>query len=364
MDKTILHSGILTGIAVSWFRYPEASALLFHYVYGDGSDLSLSADYFRESGYLKEKIAALGIGQHGAIGLRQQDDWRLALTLNPYYLDVTEQQVVLFHPHIAFAPLDSQRVPTIVPIGKLKIRVFDNLVSALEPKPFRAYAVWETNATSHSPFTVVRVDPRHDKLALFHRDEAGQAFNRFGRLGAWLEQRQQHLRFAMNAGMFHADFSPVGLLVMDGKEIAPLNLEAGTGNFFMKPNGVFFVTKNGAGVVESSKYPVVAHDVLLATQSGPLLVRHGIIHPALRAGSPSKYIRNGVGVAGDTVMFAISDKPVTLHEFAVFFRDQLHCQDALYLDGAVSGLYAPELNRYDNRADLGVMIGVVQAGIL
>ena len=143
LDKAALHSGVLTGVAVSWFHYPEASALLLHYVYGDGSDLQLSADYFRKSVYLKKKIAALGIGRHELIGLHQQDDWRLALTLNPYYLDITEQQVVLFHPRIAFASLDAPRVPTIGPIGQLRIRVFDNLVSALEPKSFRAYAVWE-----------------------------------------------------------------------------------------------------------------------------------------------------------------------------------------------------------------------------
>lgn len=214
-------------------------------------------------------------------------------------------------------------------------------------------------ANVSSDYDVVRMNPLEQRIGLFLYDDKGQVFNRFERLAGWLELHQQHLSFAMNAGMFHANFSPVGLLIIDGKEIAPLNLNTGTGNFFMKPNGVFFVTKMDAGIVESSEYPVVVDEIVMATQSGPLLVRHGVIHPALRADSQSKYIRNGVGVAGGNIIFVISNKPVTLHEFALFFRDQLHCPDALYLDGAVSGLYSQELNRNDNRADLGAMIGVI-----
>jgi uncharacterized protein YigE (DUF2233 family) len=45
---------------------------------------------------------------------------------------------------------------------------------------------------------------------------------------------------------------------------------------------------------------------------------------------------------------------------AIFFRDTLHCQDALYLDGSISGIYSVELNRNDVTVDLGPIIAVVR----
>ena len=211
-----------------------------------------------------------------------------------------------------------------------------------------------------SRFTVVRIDTRTEHLEMFLHDEAGKPFNRFERLSSSLTARNKRLRFAMNAGMFQSDFSPVGLLVLGGREEAPLNLTSGSGNFFLKPNGVFLVTPSGPRVVESSEYPAFAKSVLLATQSGPLLVRNGAIHPGLSAGSKSRLIRNGVGVSETTAVFVISEQPVTLHEFASYFRDNLHCLDALYLDGTVSSLHSIALHRSDFKANLGPIIGVVE----
>src|SRR6185436_15174897 len=106
--------------------------------------------------------------------------------------------------------------------------------------------------------------------------------------------------------------------------------------------------------------PALAHDVRLATQSGPLLVRNGVVNPAFDAASPSRVIRNGVGISKNTILFVISEQPINFYEFAVFFRDELQCQDALYLDGVVSSLYSVNLRRNDSRADLGPIIGVIQ----
>jgi uncharacterized protein YigE (DUF2233 family) len=209
-------------------------------------------------------------------------------------------------------------------------------------------------------FTVTTIDPARQDVQLFLNDEAGQPFHGFSRLAAWLQARRQRLVFGVNAGMYHPDFTPVGLLVQDGKQVAPLNLADGIGNFFLKPNGVFLISKSGPKIVESSAYPAVAKDVRLATQSGPLLLRNGVIHPAFHPESASRYIRNGVGVVGGKAIFVISNHPVTFHEFAVFFRDNLHCKDALYLDGSVSSLYSRELGRNDAAARLGPMLGVVE----
>ncbi len=215
-----------------------------------------------------------------------------------------------------------------------------------------------TPAGAPPRYTVVKIDLRKDRLALFLRDDTGVEFKRFDRLESWLAARNRQLVFAMNAGMYHADFSPVGLLVQDGREVSPLNLSDGAGNFFLKPNGVFLVSGTRPRVVESSEYPAVSKDVRLATQSGPLLLRRGVVHPAFIPDSDSRKIRNGVGVSGHTAVFVISEDPVNFYEFALYFRDVLHCRDALYLDGTVSAMHSLALRRSDFVRDLGPILGV------
>ncbi len=183
-------------------------------------------------------------------------------------------------------------------------------------------------------FTVCRVDVREEHIQLFHRDETGQPFKRFDRLVPWLEARGQKLTLAMNAGMYHGDFSAVGLFVAGGKQLVPLNTANAYGNFFLKPNGVFAVTDKGARVIEASEFPKLHERVTVATQSGPMLVIGGKLHPAFKAGADSRLFRNGVGVPSTGIaLFVISEAPVNFYEFATLFRDKLHCPDALFLDG-------------------------------
>ena len=209
--------------------------------------------------------------------------------------------------------------------------------------------------------TICRVDLRIDTLKLFLRDDRGRPLKSFAGLERLLQARGQKLLFAMNAGIYQPDLSPVGLCMAEGKQLAPLNLKDGNGNFFLKPNGVFLVMDGRALVVESSKYPALTGNVSLATQSGPLLVAGGQIHPKFNAASTSRLIRNGVGVkASGEAVFAITEDPMSFSEFAKLFRDQLKCPDALYLDGAISSLHAPLLKRSDKKTDLGPMIAIVQ----
>jgi uncharacterized protein YigE (DUF2233 family) len=209
--------------------------------------------------------------------------------------------------------------------------------------------------------TVCRVNVQRERLQLFLRDAGGEPFKSFEAVERSLEIRGQKLVFAMNAGMYQRDFSPVGLYLAGGRQVAPINTSTGYGNFYLKPNGVFLVTDAGARIVESSEYPQVTNRVILATQSGPLLVRNGKIHPAFNAKSESRLIRNGLGVPSpDVAIFAISDVPVSFHEFATLFRDVLKCPDALYLDGVISSLHSLQLKRSDKKTDLGPIIGVVE----
>ena len=208
-------------------------------------------------------------------------------------------------------------------------------------------------------FTLCRVDLKKESLQLFLRDDAGQPLKSFERLDQWLGVQGQKLAFAMNGGMYHGDMSPVGLCVQNGKELAPLNLANAEGNFFLKPNGIFLISDQGARVIVSEEYPALREKVSLATQSGPLLLRNGRMHPAFKEGSKNILFRNGVGVVSPTeVVFAISEETVNFHELATLFRDTLKCKDALFLDGTVSSLHAEALKRSDKKMDLGPMLGI------
>ena len=221
-------------------------------------------------------------------------------------------------------------------------------------------ALAHTAVAADPRFTVVTVDPATQALHLFLNDQAGVPFKSFERLDAWLAGNGQRLEIAFNAGMYHADFAPVGLLVQDGKQVAPLNLADGKGNFFMKPNGVFMLGKDGPRVVEAGAYAAASKEVRLATQSGPMLVIDGAIHPAFNPESISRFVRNGVGVVDGKAVFVISNYPVTFYELAEYFRDTLHCRNALYFDGAVSSMYSRALGRRDAGSPLGPIIAVTK----
>lgn len=202
-----------------------------------------------------------------------------------------------------------------------------------------------------------------EDLRLFLDDAAGAPLGTFERLRETLASGER-LVFAMNAGMYHPDRSPVGLYVEAGRQIGRLVRRATGGNFGLRPNGVFCIGPDRLAVVETESFAAHPPDCRYASQSGPMLVIGGTLHPRFLPGSPSRNIRNGVGVSADgrTAWFAISDSPVTFHAFARFFRDRLGARDALYFDGSISRLYAPELGRDDIGFPMGPMVGLVAPG--
>ncbi|MGH6658231.1 MAG: phosphodiester glycosidase family protein [Sphingomicrobium sp.] len=163
--------------------------------------------------------------------------------------------------------------------------------------------------------------------------------------------------FAMNAGMFGLDGRPIGLAVVDGTPVHAINLRDGGGNFHMKPNGVFLVRTSGrAEIVESGRY-TPSPDIRIATQSGPMLVVGGKVHPKFEDDGDSHNMRNAVGIApGGTPLFVMTEDPVSFGKMARFFRDELHSRDALYFDGSVSSLWDPASGRMDEFTDLGPII--------
>ncbi len=165
----------------------------------------------------------------------------------------------------------------------------------------------------------------------------------------------------MNAGMYRQDLQPVGLYIQSAREIHAVNQRGGSGNFHLKPNGIFYFGARTAGVMETQAFVKSRLKPDYATQSGPMLVLNGMIHPKIQPNGTSQKIRNGVGVRdGHIVIFAISEDPVTFYRFASLFRDRLSCANALYLDGSVSSLYAPGLGRTDGLRPIGPIIGIVE----
>lgn len=206
-------------------------------------------------------------------------------------------------------------------------------------------------------FTVCSV--ARGKVEVRTSDAAGYPYRSFVALEAALARRAERVAFAMNAGMFDEDGRAIGLLIEDGKQLHAINLRKGGGNFHLMPNGVFLVRRNGSAEIMTSPQFKPAADIAFATQSGPMLVIDGKVHPRFEINGTSRHVRNGVGIAPDgTPIFAISNDQVSFGKLARFFRDELKTRDALYFDGSVSSLWDPANNRRDAHVLLGPMVVV------
>jgi uncharacterized protein YigE (DUF2233 family) len=213
----------------------------------------------------------------------------------------------------------------------------------------------ETVEFDGASLLVYRLDPKVEKLELFLLTQDARRSPTFEQLDRDLSAKGKRLKVAMNAGIYEPGFRPSGLHIADGKTFVALNTGGPspkaspsdpTPNFYLLPNGVFFIRQDGtAGVLATQFYATSGETPRLATQSGPLLLAGGKIHPVFREGSPNRLLRNGIGVdSKGRVVLVSSVRPpgqgrINFFSFARLFRDQLDCQDALYLDGDISHLH-------------------------
>jgi uncharacterized protein YigE (DUF2233 family) len=232
-----------------------------------------------------------------------------------------------------------------------------------------AYAVegLEVSCVTHheATYVVLRVDLRAARIKTLWKNSAGAPYGS-------LDEAYRHiggdLLALTNAGIYSESHTPEGLHVEGGVTLSPLNLNSGEGNFYWRPNGVFYVADDGAGIIESEKFnsPSGRAGIQEATQSGPLLVIDGEMNQDLKPDSRSLYVRNGVGVKSpDEVYVVISEGEVNLYDFASVFKERLHCRDALYLDGCVSQMYLPARGVYvpeqrQCKKELVGLLGVVK----
>nr|WP_312822422.1 phosphodiester glycosidase family protein [Acinetobacter oleivorans] len=198
------------------------------------------------------------------------------------------------------------------------------------------------------------------QLRLFLKNSTNQRYYKsFNNIQKNLKQCER-LSFAMNAGMFHPGFSPVGLYVEQAKVIQPLNENKGLGNFFLQPNGVLGWNKKQAFILTTQQYSRRDLNVEYATQSGPMLVIDGKINSLFLPDSQSNKIRNGVGIRNNKLYFVISKNSVSFYRFAQFFQRNLKVEQALYLDGSISSLYVQKNKRNDQLFEMGPIVGSVE----
>lgn len=195
-------------------------------------------------------------------------------------------------------------------------------------------------------YKVYVVKLREANIQMVWKDKDGEPLSNFNRLRDQMRSDKREMVFAMNGGIFNPELEPVGLYIEKGRQMRSLNLKDAPGNFFLKPNGVFYIDENDkAGIISSDKFEqaVTGKDIRYAQQSGPQLLIDGEIHSAFTEGSVNQTVRNGVGIIDEnTVVFAISQIKVNLHEFASMFKEKYGCLNALYLDGTISEIYGKE----------------------
>jgi uncharacterized protein YigE (DUF2233 family) len=223
-----------------------------------------------------------------------------------------------------------------------------------------SYLLSRKSTAPDDRFVSYTVDTKKQDIKFYWKNDTGEIFRSINSLNNWLASKNKNLIFAMNGGMFKADNSPQGLFVENGNEIRALDTATGSGNFYLMPNGVFFITTNNEPIIcKTTKYKEFAN-IKYATQSGPMLVINGQIHSAFKKGSTNLNIRNGVGILpNNTVLFAMSKNEINLYDFANYFK-KLGCKNALYLDGFVSRTYLPEQNCLQTDGNFGVIIGVTE----
>ena len=228
----------------------------------------------------------------------------------------------------------------------------------------------------NASFLVVDVDLRRAKLELHWRNPAGNPFLNFQALEDYLTANGQRLLAVMNAGIFETNSRPLGLHIERGQILRRLNSRRnGYGNFYLQPNGVFYLEKTASGsrarlqstVAFERTHPEIreigdSKQVLEATQSGPMLLIDGKLNTAFKADSGNRLIRNAIGVrTSNRVVLVLTETPVNFHTLARFMRDQLECKDALYLDGNISNLYVPgNAKNSSSISDFGGMITVLE----
>ncbi|MBP2616873.1 phosphodiester glycosidase family protein [Chryseobacterium jejuense] len=210
-------------------------------------------------------------------------------------------------------------------------------------------------------FVMYQVNPKKQTVKLYWKNSKNEILKSIHNLKNETESKNEKLVFAMNGGMFEADNTPKGLYIENFQTLKSIDTLQGSGNFYLQPNGIFYITQNHQpGIIETKKFRQ-NKSVQYATQSGPMLLTEGKINPIFQKDSKNLNIRNGVGILENgEIIFAMSKKEVNFYSLALLFKE-MGCKNALYLDGYVSRAYLPEKNWIQTDGDFGVVIGITES---
>ena len=199
--------------------------------------------------------------------------------------------------------------------------------------------------------------------------KSSEKFSTLSNVKKYLESKNEDVLMITNGGMYTPSQDPEGLLICNSQIIEPIDTGKGplnrTLNFYMMPNGIFYIEKNKANILETQdfKEKLINNTIkpIYATQSGPLLLKDYKYHTDLNHNSKSKKIRSGVGVMENgNVVFIISKNSINFHDFTTVFKNILGCKDALFLDGAISLMYLKNSNPSEIGGGFGTIISVTK----
>ena len=221
--------------------------------------------------------------------------------------------------------------------------------------------IWSKNSKKDDAnFIYYEVNFKTDKIKLYWKNDSGQILKSLNNLKSYASSKKENLVFATNAGMYKIDNSPQGLFIQNTNLINGTDTSKGTGNFYLQPNGIFYITKDESAFIKTTANFKMNNDIEYATQSGPMLIIENEINSIFNKTSTNLNIRNGVGITMDNkIIFAMSKTAISFYDFANYFKS-MGCVNALYLDGFVSRTYLPKKNWIQVDGNFGVMIGVTR----
>lgn len=219
---------------------------------------------------------------------------------------------------------------------------------------------FQFSTNSDSDFVCYSVNPKKSNVSFYWKNDKLEIFGSIGKLKEWLSKKNIELLFAANGGMYKKDQSPQGLYIENGILKTPIDTSVAKGNFYLKPNGIFYLTNSNNAFICKTEDFQNTKKIKFATQSGPMLVIDGQIHKAFDKNSTNLNIRNGVGILpNNDIIFVMSKKEINFYKFADYFKKQ-GCKNALYLDGFVSRTYNLKENWLQTDGKFGVIIAVTK----
>ena len=239
------------------------------------------------------------------------------------------------------------------------LQLITMLISSLMSMSQFAQVTSYTRQYNDLNYTVVEVHDLSKLRLLLNKQNDQTPVNYFSQIPTQLNTCEKML-FAMNAGMFHYTFHPVGLYIENKKKLFPLNQHLGWENFYLQPNGILAWNSKQAVILSTSQYVKGKFKADYATQSGPMLVSNRRINPIFIAESSSLKIRNAVGIKDQVLYFVLTEQAVNFYALASFMQNELKLEQALYLDGSISAMYLAEKDINTQSSPFGPMLAYIE----